>query len=310
MTLKTLMRRYPTEAAARRWLEEARWPEGPVCPRCGVEERSSAVRTRPGQYTCLECRYRYSVTSRTALHNTKLPLRTWFIAMYMITTSSKGISALKRADWLGVSYKTAWYVGHRIQAMMAAEPILLEGVVELDETYVGGKPRKVHRERLLPEDQRPRRKQGRATDKACVFVAVARGGRVIPRVVASHTKGALGGAVRASVCRDAVLVTDELPAYTGVGREYAAHRRVRHSDDEFARTDGELRVHVNTAESFNAMLKRAVVGVFHYVSAKHLHRYAIETAFRWNERANEVLERLAVLIRYSRFPLAYGRLTA
>ncbi len=242
MKLKTLMRRYPTEAAARRWFDEARWPDGPVCPRCGVEERASRLRTRRGQFTCLDCRYRYSVTSGTALHNTKLPLRTWLIAMYMITTSSKGISAMKLADWLGVSYKTAWHMGHRIRAMMAAEAILLEGVVELDETYVGGKPRKVHREKLLPKDQRPKRKQGR--------------------------------------------VTDELPAYSGVGREYAAHHRVRHSDDGFARTDGEFRVHANTAESFNAMLKRAVVGVFHYVSAKHLHRYAIETAFQWNERGN------------------------
>lgn len=130
MKLNTLMRRDPTEAAARRWFEKARWPDGPVCPLCGVEERASALRTRRGQYTCLDWRYRYSVTSRTALHNTKLPLRTWLIAMYMITTSSKGISAMKLADWLGVSYKMAWHVGHRIRAMMAAERILLEGVVE------------------------------------------------------------------------------------------------------------------------------------------------------------------------------------
>ena len=246
MNLKTLMRRYPTEAAARPWFEETRWPDGPVCPRCGVVERASALRTRPGQYTCLECRYRYSVTSETALHNTKLPLRTWLIAMCLITTSSKGVSAMKLADWLGVSYKTAWHVGHRIRSMMAAEPILLEGVVELDETYVGGKPRKAHRERLLPKGQRPKRKRGRATDKTCVFVAVARGGRVIP----SHTKGALGGAVR------------------------------------------------------------AVVGVFHYVSPKHLHRYAIEAAFRWNEREKDVLGNLSMLVRFSRFPLAYGTLTA
>jgi hypothetical protein len=272
--------------------------------------RGSRISTRPGQFTCLDCRHRYSVTSGTALHNTKLPLRTWLIAMYLIATSSKGISALKLSEWLGVSYKTAWHLGHRIRAMMASEPTLLRGVVELDETYVGGKPRKVHRERLLPKDQRPKRKQGRATDKACVFVAVQRGGRVVPRLVPSHTKGALGGAVRASVHTDAILVTDELPAYTGVGREYAGHHRVGHSDDEFARTDGDLRVHVNTAESFNAMLKRGIVGVFHYVSTKHLHRYAAETAFRWNERAGTVLENLAMMVRFSRAPLAYGTLVS
>lgn len=310
MKLLTFMRRYATEAEARRWFEQARWPEGPVCPRCGVMYRSSRISTRPGQFTCLDCRHRYSLTCRTALHNTKLPLRTWLIAMYLIATSSKGISAMKLSEWLGVSYKTAWHLGHRIRAMMASEPTLLHGVVELDETYVGGKPRKVHRERLLPKDQRPKRKHGRATHKACVFVAVERGGRVIPRVVPGHTKGALADAVRSIVLNDAVLMTDELPAYTGVGREYAAHHRVRHSNDEFARTDGDLRVHVNTAESFNAMLKRGIVGVFHYVSKKHLHRYAAETAFRWNERAGTVTENLSLMVRFSRFPLAYGKLTA
>jgi hypothetical protein len=217
---------------------------------------------------------------------------------------------MKLSEWLGVSYKTAWHLGHRVRAMMDFEPTLLGGVVELDETYVGDKPRKGHRERLLPKDQRPKRKRGRATDKACVFVAVERGGRVIPRLVPSHTKGALGDAVRAIVHNDATLMTDEVPAYTGVGREYAAHHRVRHSDDEFARTDGGLRVHVNTAESFNAMLKRGIVGVFHYVSKKHLHRYAAETAFRWNERAGTVTENLSLMVRFSRFPLAYGKLTA
>jgi len=137
--------------------------------------RSSRLRTRPGQFTCLDCRHRYSLTSGKALHNTKLPLRPWLAAMYLIATSSKGISAMKLSEWLGVSYKTAWHLGHRIRAMMASEPTLLRGVVELDETYVGGKPRKVHREKLLPEDERPRRKRGRgAADKACVFVAVER----------------------------------------------------------------------------------------------------------------------------------------
>lgn len=118
MKLLTFMRRYPTEAAARRWYKEARWPDGPVCPRCGVMHRSSSLSTRPGQFTCLDCRHRYSITSGTALHNTKLPLRTWLIAMYLVSASSKGISAMKLSQWLGVSYKTAWHLGHRIRSMM------------------------------------------------------------------------------------------------------------------------------------------------------------------------------------------------
>jgi hypothetical protein len=246
------------------------------------------------------------------MHRTKLPLRTWLLAMYLIGASSKGISALKLSAWLGISYRSAWHLGHRVRAMMAAEGALLAGVVELDETYVGGKLRKVHRERMLPAKDRPVRKLGRATEKPCVFVAVTRGGRVVPRIVASHTKGALGAAVRATVRKDSVLVTDELPAYVGVGREYAGHLRVKHSDDEFARTcaDTGLRVHINTAESFNATLKRAIIGVFHWVSRKHLARYAAESAFRWNEREGPVLERLGVMLRNATVPLPYAALVA
>jgi transposase-like protein len=289
-------------------MERARWPDGPVCPKCGVVERASRLSTRP-QFTCLDCGHRYSVTSGTAMHRTKLPLQTWMLAMYLIASSSKGISSLKLASLLGVGYRTAWHLSHRIRAMMASEVGLLGGIVELDETYVGGKPRRVHRERVLPKEDRPHRRRGRGTEKACVFVSVERGGAVKTQIVPSHTAGALGEAVRMHVGADAMLMTDELPAYVGVGREYGAHLRVRHSHDEYARTCEEtgLRVHVNTAESFNATLKRAIIGVFHYLSPKHLHRYAAEAAFRWNER-DTLMDRLATMIRVSPPPLPYGTL--
>jgi hypothetical protein len=234
--------------------------------------------------------------------------------MYLIASSSKGVSAMKLAGWLGVTYKTAWFLGHRIRAMMAADAAdagLLRGIVELDETYVGGKPRRVAGEALLPDENKPKRRQGRATTKPCVFVAVERGGRLTARLVPSHTAGALGMAVRATVDPVATLMTDELPAYTGVGRTYAGHHRVKHSHDEYARTDAVsgLRVHVNTAESWNATLKRAIVGVFHWVSRKHLPRYAAESAFRWNTR-RPALERVAALLRPLAPPLPYRTLVA
>lgn len=146
------------------------------------------------------------------MHGTKLPLQVWMLAMYLTASSSKGISALKLSSLLGVGYRTAWHLSHRIRAMMATETALLDGVVELDETYVGGEPRKVHKERTLPKEERPKRKMGRATDKACVFVSVARGGAVKTKIVPSHTAGALGNAVRAHVGSGATLMTDELPA--------------------------------------------------------------------------------------------------
>lgn len=183
---------------------------------------------------------------------------------------------------------------------------LLGSIVELDETYVGGKPRRVAGEALLPADEKPQRRQGRATTKPCVFAAVERGGRLAARLVPSHTAGALGMAVRGTFDPAATLMTDELPAYTSVGRSYAAYHRVRHSGDEYARTDGptRLRVHVNTAERWNATLKRAIVGVFHWVSRQHLPRYAAESAFRWNTR-RPALERVAALLRPLAPPLPY-----
>ncbi|GLC28217.1 IS1595 family transposase [Roseisolibacter agri] len=314
MAITTILRRFPTEQAAINWMEQQRWPEGPVCPSCGVLNEVCRLRTRPGRYTCLACRHQFSITSGTALHRTRLPMRTWLLAMYLIATSSKGVSALKLAAWLGVGYRTAWHVGYRIRQMMAASGApagLLRGVVELDETYVGGRPRRVHGERTLPAEERPRRRMGRSTAKPCVFVAVERAGRVVTQLVPIHSAGALGGAVRGTVAPDATLMTDELPAYVGVGREYAGHHRVRHSADEYARTCEAtgLRVHVNTAESWNATLKRAIIGVFHRVSRKHLPRYAAESAFRWNERL-PALDRLAALLRADAAPLPYAALVA
>ena len=316
MDLAHLMRRFPSEQAAINWIEAARWPEGPVCPPCGVVDEAYRLRCRPGQYTCGACRRRFSVTAGTALHRTHLPLRTCLLAMYLIATSSKGVSAKKLTSWLGSNYRTAWHLGHRLRAMMsecASGQPLLQGLVELDETYVGGRPHRVHGEADLPADQRPRRRQGRGTAKPCVFVAVARGGRVVPRVVASHSAADLGAAVRATVDASATLLPDELPAYIGVGRTYARHEHVTHSGDAFVRRDPAdptgLAVHVNTAESWNATLKRAIVGMFHYVSRKHLPRYAAESAFRWNERQG-LLARVASLFQVRTSPLSYRALVA
>lgn len=314
MDLQKLMRRFPSEESAANWIATQRWPEGPVCHGCGVLDEAYRCSRRAGLFSCAAYGHQFSVTAGTPMHGTHLPLRTWGVAMYLIVSSSKGVSAMKLKGWLGVTYKTAWHMGHRIRAMMAAGALgegLLRGIVELDETYVGGRPRKKHREADLPDDQRSKRKQGRATEKPCVFVAVERGGRMATRIVPSHTAGALGAAVRATVDPSATLLTDELPAYVGVGREYADHQRVRHSSDEYVRTCGAtgLKVHVNTAESWNATLKRAIVGVFHRVSRKHLHRYAAESAFRWNERV-PALDRIAALLRVSAPPLPYRTLIA
>lgn len=146
------------------------------------------------------------------LHSSKLPLSTWLLVMYFVTTSRKGISARQLSTLLGVSYKTAWFLAHRVRSLLVEETRLLEGIVELDETYVGGKPRRKHKEKLLSESKKPKRKRGRGVNKSCVFVAVERGGRVRARVISSHKSTHLGTAVREAVSRGAILCTDELPA--------------------------------------------------------------------------------------------------
>jgi transposase-like protein len=145
LTLEELQRRFSDEAQCLAFLENARWPSGPVCPACGSVNRASRITTRPGRFACLDCGKRFSATAGTPMHNTHLPICTWIIAMYLIATSSKGISSLKLASLLGLQYRTTWHLTHRIRAMMDSNPDLLRGIVELDETYMGGKPRAMNK---------------------------------------------------------------------------------------------------------------------------------------------------------------------
>ena len=188
--------------------------------------------------------------------------------------SSKGTSSVYLAKWLGVNQKTAWKVGHAIRAMMIihTENIgLLSGVVELDEKYLGGKPR-FQRGVINP--------RGKGTKKTCVHVAVSRKGSVRTGVICSDSTAVLAPQVKKVVSQDARIMTDQLHAYVAIGKSFASYESVHHGIKEFAR--GE--VHVNTAESFNAILERAKQGVFHYVSRQHIPRYLSEVAFRWNNR--------------------------
>ena len=299
LTLAELQRRFSDEAECRALLERARWPNGPVCPRCGSIDHASRITTRPGDFTCLDCERRFSVTAGTPMDHTHLPICTWIIAAYLLTTSSKGISSLKLASLLGLQYRTTWHLARRIRAMMADAPDLLRGLVELDETYIGGKGRKRNRPQPLapvplfeqpepPKPQKPakRRRRGRGPDKTMAFTAVERGGKARMSVLATHSTEAIARFVFDWVARSAIISTDELPAYLGIGRMQAGHIRVNHSAEEFARDDARtgLRAHVNTAESLHALLKRAIVGVWHWISDKHLGRYLAETAFHWNNR--------------------------
>ncbi|MHC4792335.1 MAG: IS1595 family transposase [Planctomycetota bacterium] len=208
------------------------------------------------------------------MHSTKLCLWKWLLAMYYIVNSSKGVSSVFLAKWIGVTQKTAWKLGHAVREMMdpgtESQPVL-GGIVELDEKYFGGKPR--HKVGV-------RYKRGKATSKQCILVAVERKGAVRSVPVTSDKTADLFPWIDQFVQKDAHLMTDENFAYRKIGQQYASHSWVKHSMEEFARGD----VHNNTAESFSSLLERAKLGVFHHLSTKHLTRYLNEIAFRWDHR--------------------------
>jgi transposase-like protein len=303
MTLTAFKSLFDTDEKCRSYLESAIWSDTPHCWHCGSTHvyRIIGKSARPGLYECgeKECRHQFTVTVGTVFEDSHLPLTKWFLAIYLIAETSKGMSANLLKDLVGTTYKTAWYLGHRIRRMMDAGNALLTGIVELDETYVGGKRRRGE----------PLRKRGRGTKKYPVFVAVQRGGQVRATTVDDVRFQTMKPLLDKWLRDDVWVMTDEFSAYRNLGKFYKWHFRVEHGAGEFER-DG---VHVNTAESFNATLKRAVVGVYHYMSPKHLLRYVEEACFRWNNRHIEgrTLARLSLMLGNSQGRLLrYDSLTA
>jgi transposase-like protein len=270
-----------TEDEARATLERIMWRNGVVCPHCktvGNSSRLAGKKHRVGAFQCnnAACREQFTVTVGTILEQSHLPIRTWLMAFAIICSSKKGVSALQLQRQLGLgSYRSAWHMAHRIRYAMSQEPLakLLRGVVEADETYVGGKPRKGNGE---PS------KRGRGTSRTPVMVLVERGGRPKAFTVPNVTGRTLKTAIRQNVLPKSTIMTDDFLAYKGIGRGFdGGHLLVNHSAGEYARDDGAS---TNTAESYFALLKRGIVGSFHSVSKQHLNRYCDEFSYRWSTR--------------------------
>jgi transposase-like protein len=285
-----------TEDQAREFFEVRRWPNGPACPHCGSVNvyLLNGQSHRNGLRECRDCKGHFTVTVGTVMEDSHLPLSVWARAFHLMASSKKGMSALQMQRNLGLgSYRTAWFLAHRIREAMRCEPVagMLKGEVQIDETYVGesrsGK-------RRMPGD--PPRKHGRGTTKAPVVALVETGGKVHSRHMPHVTGANLREVMLEIVHPDAAIVTDELPAYRKAVKGFAGgHHTVNHGQGVYAFNG----YHTNTAESFFAILKRGVYGSFHHVSKKHLHRYCHEFDFRWNGRELSDSERRDLAIKGS-----------
>lgn len=276
-------KRFNDDQAAREYLESIRWPDGPICPHCGSDERIMALKgktTRPGLYKCGECRKQFSVTVGTVFERSKIPIHKWVLATTLMCSSKKGISAHQLHRTLNITYKSAWFMMHRIrEAMREGGNGLLGGsgkTVEADETFVGGKPRK-----RSPSWSTDGRRRGRGTKKTPVVALVEREGRVHAQAVPSVTAKSLKTALNEHVDRQSKLMTDELILYKNAGKDYASHDTVTHSAGEYARGD----IHTNTVEGYFSILKRGINGIYQHCSKEHLPRYLDEYSFRYNYRA-------------------------
>jgi transposase-like protein len=263
------------EEKARQHLEALRWPKYRVCPHCGETERTSPTESKnhkPGLYICLSCKLTFTVTVGTLFERSHIPLFKWLHAFHLMAASKKGISSLQLQRQLELgSYKTAWFMSHRIREAMKPEAGGMLGgggkVVEADETYIGRKPG---------------RKLVRApAHKNAVFSLVERGGKVRSRHIPDVSGKTLRKTIVTQVDRASYIMTDEAPQYKSIGREFSGHGSVNHSAEEYVRA---YFYHTNTVEGYFSILKRGIVGVYHHTSKEHLHRYLAEFDYRYNNR--------------------------
>jgi transposase-like protein len=281
--LVELIEQFGSEGKIHDYLEGLRWPDGVECPRCESKKISRIAKRR--QFDCDSCRYQFSVRVGTLFHDSKLPLWKWFLAVYLMIESKKGISANQLKRTLGVSYKTAWYLCHRIRAAMVDESgDMLRGIVEADETYVGGK--------LGGFKNRKESADHRRDNKTVVLGAVERGGHVRLRVAPDASSESVKGFLKDVVHDDAeAIYTDSHRSYRGIADHNTKHEYVDHSRDEWVRGQ----VHTNTVESVWSLFDRSVIGAYHKLSVKHLPAYLDEAAFRWNNKNNPYMFRDTIL---------------
>lgn len=281
---------------ARQYLEALRWPNGPVCPHCGVEGdhyELAGTSHRVGLRKCKDCRQQFSVTVKTVFEKSKIPLNKWLMAVHLMCASKKAMSSHQLHRMLGITYKSAWFMTHRIREAMKSEGGLMGtggGIVEADETYWGTSKAKPSKARGYEH-------------KMKVVSLVERGGQKRSIVVQSVNTKTLTATLEDNVCKTAHLMTDEHSGYVPVGKTFASHSFTKHSKKEYAVGN----THSNTVESSFSLLKRGLIGTFHHVGEQHLQRYVTEFDYRWNFRKVSDRERSDNLLKnIGGRRLAYG----
>ena len=264
---------FTNEAKARKHLESLRWPDGPFCPHCGSTENIKKLEGkshRLGLHQCNSCREHFTVTVGTLFERSHIPLHKWLLAFHLMSASKKGISSHQLHRMLGITYKTAWFMTHRIREAMKTtynRPMGGFGrVVEADETFFGNKPGV--------------KKRAGYHHKEKIFSLVERNGKARSFHVEQVNARNLKPLIRLNVRRDTHIMTDEHSAYKGLGNRFLSHESVRHTAKEYVRGNA----HTNTVEGFFSILKRGLIGTYHHVGSQHLARYMSEFDFRYNNR--------------------------
>ena len=298
-----------SEEKARACVEAILGPNGPICPHCQSSDvyrmASKTESKRPGRaglLRCRSCKKQFTVTVGTIFEGSHIPLAKWLMAIHLMTASKKGISAHQIHRMLGVTYKAAWFMCHRLRYAMGHEEVKskLRGIVEVDETYIGGK----QANRSLDM-----RRRGVMPRKVPVMALVKRNGNVRTFPIKSANAVTLKSAILENISKSSKVITDRWWAYTGVGKAFkGGHHTVNHSENQYVRPGN---IHTNTVESYFSILKRGIMGTFHHISKEHLAQYCGEFAFRWNYKKSTDTERaFAALASAQGKRLVYGNLRA